>query len=62
MGHTKATLLTTTTFLTMESETEKKSWVEFHARHGAALPIINRLENELVVGRLKSKELEMLLR
>jgi hypothetical protein len=45
-------------------ERDKKSWVEYHARREAALPIVDRLENELEnnVGRLKSKELEVLLR
>jgi hypothetical protein len=47
-----------------EREKDKKSWVEYHARHEAALLIVDRLENELEndVGRLKSKELEVLLR
>ncbi len=46
-----------------EREKGKKSWVEYHARRKAALPIVNRLENELEnnVGWLKSKELEVLL-
>ena len=41
-----------------------KSRVEYHARREAALPIVDRLKNELEsdVGRLKSKELEVLLR
>jgi len=45
-------------------EKDKKSWVEYHTRGEAALPIIDRLKNELEndVGRLKSKELEILLR
>jgi hypothetical protein len=45
-------------------EKDKKSRVEYHARREAALPIVDRLENELEndVGRLKSKELEVLLR
>ena len=48
----------------VEREKDKKSWVEYHARSEAALPIVDRLENELEnnVGRLKSKELEVLLR
>jgi len=47
-----------------EREKEKKSRVEYHARHEAALPIINHLQNNLGddIGRLKSKELEVLLR
>ncbi len=45
-------------------EKDKKSRVEYHTRGEAALPIIDRLKNELenYVGRLKSKELEVLLR
>ena len=45
-------------------ERDKKSRVEYHARHEAALPIVDRIKNELEndVGRLKSKELEVLLR
>jgi hypothetical protein len=37
--------------------------VEYHARREAALPIVDRLENELEndVGQLKSKEMEVLL-
>ena len=48
----------------MEREKDKKSWMEYHARRKAALPIVNRLENvmENNVGQLKSKELEVLLR
>ena len=47
-----------------EREKEKKSRVEYHARREAALPIADRLEHELEndVGRLTSKELEVLLR
>ncbi len=47
-----------------EREKEKKRRVEFHARREAALPIVDRLELELKndVGRLTSKELEVLLR
>ena len=46
-----------------EREKEKKSWVEYHARRKAALPIVDRLKHELDnnVGRLTSKELEVLL-
>jgi hypothetical protein len=48
----------------VEREKDKKSRVEYHARRKAALPIIDRLETELEnnVRRLKSKELEVLLR
>jgi hypothetical protein len=48
----------------MEREKNKKSWVEYHPRREAALPIVDRLENELEnnAGWLKSKELEVLLR
>ncbi len=47
-----------------EREKDKKSWVEYHTRREVALLIVDRLENELEndVGRLKSKELEVLLR
>ena len=47
-----------------EREKEKKSWVEYHARREAALPIVVRLEHELDnnVERLTSKKLEVLLR
>ncbi len=47
-----------------EREKIKKSWVEYHARREATLPIVDRLKNELEndVRRLKSKELEVLLR
>ena len=47
-----------------EREKGKNSWVEYHARHKAALPIVDLLKNELEnnVGWLKSKELEVLLR
>ena len=46
-----------------EREKEKKSRVEYHARREAALPIVDHLEHELDnnVGRLTSKELEVLL-
>jgi hypothetical protein len=46
-----------------EREKDKKSRAEYHARCEAALPIVDRLKNELEndVGRLKSKELEVLL-
>ncbi len=39
-----------------EREKDEKSWVDYHARHEAALLIVNHLENELEnnVGRLKS--------
>jgi hypothetical protein len=44
-------------------EKDKKSRMEYHARREAAPPIVDRLKNELEsnVGRLKSKELEVLL-
>jgi hypothetical protein len=43
---------------------DKKNWVEYHSRRKAALPIVDRLKTELenIVGWLKSKELEVLLR
>ena len=46
-----------------EREKYKKGRVDYHSRCVAALPILNRLENELEnnVGRLTSKELEALL-
>ena len=46
-----------------ERENDKKSWVEYHTRHEAALPSADRLKNELEnnVGLLKSKNLEVLL-
>jgi hypothetical protein len=46
-----------------EWEKDEKYQVEYHARQGAALPIVNRLENELEnnVAWLTSKELEVLL-
>jgi hypothetical protein len=45
-------------------EKNKKSRVEYHAGREAALPIVDRLKNNLEndAGRLKSKELEVLLR
>jgi hypothetical protein len=47
-----------------EREKEKKSRVEYHVRHEAALPIVYHFENDLKnnVTGLKSKELEVLLR
>ena len=47
----------------MEREKDNKSSLEYHVRHKATLPIVDRLKNELEnnVGRLKSKELEVLL-
>ena len=47
-----------------EREKEKKSQMEYHARRKAALSIVDRLQNDLGddIGRLKSKELEVLLR
>ena len=46
-----------------EREIDKKSRVEYHVRREFAIPIVNRLKNELEndVGQLKSKELEVLL-
>jgi hypothetical protein len=48
----------------VEREKDKKSRVEYHARREAALPIVDCLKTELEnnVGRLKCKELEVLLR
>jgi hypothetical protein len=47
----------------VEKENGKHSRVDYHIRHQAALPILERLVNELEenVGRQTSKELEMLL-
>ena len=47
-----------------EREKDKKSQMEYHARRKAALPIVDHLKNKLKnnAGRLKSKELEVLLR
>ncbi len=49
----------------MEREKEKdRKWrLEYHARREAALPVLDRLENELenVVALLTGKELEVLL-
>ena len=44
-------------------EKDKKSWVEYHARREATLPIVDRLKNKLGnnVEWLKSKELEVLI-
>ncbi len=46
-----------------EREKDKKCRVEYHARQGATLPIVDHLENELEnnVAWLTSKELEVLL-
>ncbi len=46
-----------------EMENGKQSWVEYHLRCKAALPILERLVNELEknVGQQTSKELDMLL-
>jgi hypothetical protein len=48
----------------VEREKDKRYRVEYHARQGAALPIVDRFNNELEnnVARLTSKELEVLLR
>jgi hypothetical protein len=47
-----------------EMKNGKKSWVEYHLRHKAALPIFEHLVNELEnnVGWQKHKEVETLLR
>jgi hypothetical protein len=47
----------------VEREKDRKPHLEYHARCKAALPILDRLENELenVVARLTGKELEVLL-
>ena len=47
----------------VEREKDKKSQVEYQARHEAVLPIVNCLKHELNnnVGQLTSKELEVLL-
>jgi hypothetical protein len=47
----------------VEREKNRKRRLEYHARHEAALPILDRLENELenVVAQLTGKELEVLL-
>ncbi len=47
----------------VEREKDRKRHLEYHARHEAALPILDRLEKELenVVARLTGKELEVLL-
>ncbi len=44
-------------------EKEKKSQMEYHTRREAALPIVDRLKNELenYLRWLKSKELEVLV-
>ncbi len=46
-----------------DREKEKKSRVEYHTRRKDTLPIVDRLKHELDndVGRLTSKELEVLL-
>ena len=43
----------------VEREKDKKSWMEYQVRREVALPIVDRLENELKtnVGLLKTKEL-----
>ncbi len=43
----------------VEREKDRKRRLEYHARHEAALPILDRLENELenVIARLTGKEL-----
>ncbi len=46
------------------NQQKAEATVEYHARREAALPIVDRIKNELKnnVGWLKSKELEVLLR
>ncbi len=47
----------------VEREKDRKRHLEYHARHEATLPVLDRLENELenVVAQLTGKELEVLL-
>jgi hypothetical protein len=47
----------------VEREKDRKQHLEYHARHEATLPILDRLANELenVVSWLTRKELEVLL-
>ncbi len=47
----------------VEREKDRKRRLEYHARRGAALPVLDCLENELenVIVRLTGKELEVLL-
>ncbi len=48
----------------VEREKDRKRRLEYHPRREAALPILDRLENELenVIAWLTGKELEVLLR
>jgi hypothetical protein len=48
---------------TVDREKDRKRCLEYHARHEAALPVLDHLENELenVIARLTGKELEVLL-
>jgi hypothetical protein len=48
----------------VEREKDRKQRLEYHARHEAALPVLDCLENVLenVIARLTGKELEVLLR
>jgi hypothetical protein len=48
----------------VEREKDRKWRLEYHARREAALPVLDRLENELenVIARLTGKVLEVLLR
>jgi hypothetical protein len=59
----KATEINRQTAEVAEMENGKHSRVEYHIRHKATLPILERLVNELEknVGQQTSKELEMLL-
>ncbi len=47
----------------VEVEKDKKWYLEYHARHEAALPVLDCLENflENIVAQLTGKELEVLL-
>jgi hypothetical protein len=60
----KATENNRQTLEAVEMENGKKSWVEYHLRRKAALPILECLVNELEnnAGQQTRKELEMLLR
>ena len=60
----KASEINRRTAEAVKREKDKKGWVDYHHRCEAALPILDRLENEMKngVGWLTSKELETLLR
>ena len=55
----KAVEMNSQTAEAVEREKDKKSWMEYQVRREVALPIVDRLENELKtnVGWLKTKEL-----